>query len=226
MVRAAVVAACLAGTPAYAQSSYVAATIGSDISRFGWVTSRDIDSLSVAGEELALAMRAGTAVAESWGVEVEFVFPSRREVERIQDSSFVVNPTSSNQQGAVSLSFGQIGQRPQFRARVRRRNATAGMTVWLAHGVRERLQLRYLAGIAMHRFEQINNIDVVPQPGLIVSSRAIGETREITYGLGPMTGIEARWMPRGAVFLTIGTRLHGFSAGWILRPSAGAGWSF
>jgi hypothetical protein len=222
----AVGAACLVATAASAQSPYVALTVGSDVSRFSSTTFND--TLRVDGEALTFAARAGTPIGESWGVEFELIYPSRNSFERIQDSPLIMNPTSQQAQVAssLSLSIGPIGVTPQFRVRVKRRNPTADVAAWLAHNVREGMQLRYLAGIAIHRFTQLNNVDVVPQRGLSVSSRQIGETEEISYGLGPMAGIEARWMARGAVFLTVGTRLHGFSGGWIVRPSAGAGWSF
>jgi hypothetical protein len=219
-------AACLIATAASAQSPYVALTVGADVSRFDRFVTAGSEWVPVDGEALAVAARAGTAVGESWGVEFELVYPSHNSLERIQGAPFIENPTSRNPQGATTLSFGGIGQSPQFHLKVKRRNTTADLAAWLAHNVRDGLQLRYLAGIAMHRFAQVNNVDVVRQPGLTVSSSNLGTRQEITYGIGPMAGIEARWRMQSRVFFAAGMRLHGFTSGWILRPSAGVGWQF
>jgi hypothetical protein len=217
-------AAGLVATVASAQSPYVAVTVGSDVSRFD--SSTFTDTLRVDGEARSFAARAGTPLGESWGIEVEVVYPTRNSRERVQDSPIVINPTLRQPQVTTSLSMGPSGTTPRYHVGVKRHNPTADVSAWLAHHLRDGVQLRYLAGIAMHRFAQVTSVSVLPIPGVRVSSSQLGERREIGYGVGPMAGIEARFIPTGRLFAAAGLRLHGFSAGWILRPSAGLGWTF
>src|ERR671913_2268909 len=71
----------LGGTSAFAQSAYVSAAVGMDASRFSGVESTGFNALQPGGEAMAVSLRVGTRVGQSWGVELGFTRPSEIENE-------------------------------------------------------------------------------------------------------------------------------------------------
>ena len=70
--------------PVLAQSTYVGASVGMDVSRFNSVEAGGFNDVSAGGEVLAVSLRLGTAIRENWGVELGFTYPSELERESTQ----------------------------------------------------------------------------------------------------------------------------------------------
>jgi hypothetical protein len=70
----------LVAVPAFGQSTYVAGSLGADISRFSLfdVAGVDVGGL-IGGEAVSAAVRVGTSLGAAWGVELEFARPSEIE---------------------------------------------------------------------------------------------------------------------------------------------------
>lgn len=222
-IIAAVVCFVLA-TPALAQSPYVAAAAGADISRFDRSQTNGVSAMEVDDDAFAFALRAGTEIGQSWGVELEFVRPAMREVQRTQDSPLVGFPGFPVQGVQTSFTL-SVGPAPQYQIHVRRRNTTFSTLAWISQDLADRLALIYMGGIAFHRFTQESTVEVFPSARLLAFLPP-RSTKSVGYTTGPVAGVEARIRLTEHVRLVPGVRMHGVTGGWIVRPNVGVGWSF
>src|SRR5688500_5865962 len=65
-----------AAMPAFAQSTYVSASVTGDIVRFSGSEVAGINGTPGSGEAIGFALRVGTPLGTAWGVEAEFARPS------------------------------------------------------------------------------------------------------------------------------------------------------
>lgn len=209
----------LIAAPAFAQSPYVGAAVGLDVSRFDRVEAEGFNDVAADGEAIAFSLRLGTSVGQRWGVELGFTRPS--EVERESSFGFPRPLTAVSAPVPIPL--------PTFEARttIERRNTTLDTVLWVSQRAGNRVDLVYLGGIAFSR--------IVEDLGFQFTRRVAGivvpnSTRTITYGVGPVAGVEARIALTDHLRLVPGVRLHGIggsaSEGWLLRTSAGLAWQF
>lgn len=220
----AVIGLFLVATPAMAQSPYVIAGVGADISRFNRFTSSGVSGLEVDGESMAGALRVGTGIGDAWGVELEFVRPAVHEIQQMQRSPLVSLPPFPSQGTLASFTL-SVGPAPQYQVDVRRRSTTFSTLTWIRQDLADRLSLVYLGGIAFHRLTQENRVEIIP-PGRVVAGSGPRSTESVGYSAGPVAGMEARIRLTEHVLLVPGVRLHGVTGGWIFRPNVGVGWSF
>lgn len=219
----------LFAAPAFAQSPYVAGAVGVDVSRFARTEGPGTD-LTAGGEAAAFSLRLGTAIRDGWGVELDFTRPS--EVERDVERGFPV-PLLGGQPGAASMPFAIFPDVvfPIFEStiRLKRRDTTIDTVAWVAQAVSGRVDLVYLGGVAFSRVVEELDFQLSPRAGVFgyVVPRS---TRTISYGVGPVVGVDARIDFTEHVMLVPGVRLHGVrgnaGTGWLLRSSVGLGWSF
>jgi len=225
----------LVATTAHAQSPYVAATIGADVSRLSHSTSSLARVPAGDSEVISWSLRAGTPVGESWGVELEFVQSGRS---RSEGSNGIVpllpgTGTVTLVPGVVTSTGGTIvSPLPNipspiaFQTDVRRSRSNFDTVAWVRQRVSGSVDLVYLGGIAFSR-QRIEITQTFPTfLALFAPGGGAFRTTTIEYGTRPLVGAEARIGFTSHVRLVPGIRLQGLGGGWLLRPYAGLGWFF
>jgi len=213
-------------SPAFGQSTYVAAGVGADIFRPSGVEAGGFDE-SRGGEAVAWSLRLGTAVTDRWGVEVAFTRPS--EIDREIRSGYPVPLLAS--QVIPGVVIPPTTTSPIFESTVRRsrRSSTIDAIAWVAQPVGSRVDLIYLGGVAFAR--TVEEIDFsLTRRTAVLPIIAPTSTRTTTYDAGPVVGLEGRLALTDRARLIPGIRLHGTSSqaggGWLVRPSVALGWTF
>jgi hypothetical protein len=187
------------------------------------------------GEVLSGALRLGTSVADRWGVELEFAVPQKLESDALNSgiaplvtggspnvvSGTIVPPVGSGG-NVVSSLFPFVAPR----VRVERRNVTLSSVAWVRQRVSNSVDLAYVGGLDFSRVTQLTEFSFGPIPlagALLVQPQ---RSRTISYGVGPVVGMEARIGLTDHVRLVPAVRLHGLDEGWLVRPTVGLGWWF
>lgn len=226
-----VVLTLLAG-PVFAQSTYVGAAIGMDVSRFNRVEASGFNDVTAGGEVLAVSLRLGTEIRENWGVELGFTYPS--ELERESSQGFpipllaAVTAVGGGVSGAIPVPGGNALTFPAFQAstRIERRNTTLDATAWVARSAGDAVDLVFLGGVAFNRISEEISFQFTRPIGLIIPN----STRTISYDVGPVVGVEGRIELTDNARLVPGLRLQSLGGngreGWLLRPSVGLSWQF
>ena len=224
----------LAAASARAQSAYVAGTISADVSRVNH-TDSNFSSSGVSGgdETLSGSLRVGTAVGQSWGVELEFVH-SGRSHDQLPSTIFplastTVYTTPPTIASAISAAVGvnAIPAILPFQSDIRRSHSDLDALLWGRQSVSGSVDLVYLGGVAFSR-ERIEITQNFPTAIRLLAPVANGgfRTTATNYGTRPIAGIEARIRLTSHVRLIPGMRLQGIQDGWLIRPYAGLGWFF
>lgn len=222
-----VVAALLVAAAAHAQSPYVAATVGADVSRLSHATSSIARIPSGDSEVISWSLRAGTLVGESWGVELEFVQSGRSRSE----SNNGIQPLIP---GTVTLTGGTIvSPLPPnipipvaFATDFRRSHSDFDTVAWARQRAGGSVDLVYLGGIAFSRQRTEITQTFPTLLALFAPGGGTFRTTTINYSARPLVGAEARIGLTSHVRLIPGIRLQGLAEGWLLRPYAGLGWFF
>ena len=218
--------------PVFAQSTYVGAAVGMDVSRFNSVEAGGFNDVTAGGEVLAVSLRLGTAIRDNWGVELGFTYPSELERENAQgfpvpllaaatSARLEFAPVGGGAAGNAAVTF------PAFQStRIERRNTTLDTTAWVARSAGDRVDLVFLGGVAFNRVTETFSFQFTRPIGLIVPN----STRTISYHVGPVVGVEGRIELTENARLVPGLRLQGLGGngreGWLLRPSIGLAWQF
>ena len=217
--------------PAFAQSTYVGAAVGMDVSRFNRVEATGFNDVTAGGEVVAVSLRVGTAVRESWGVELGFTRPSKLESESSQGFPIpllaAANAVAGGASGVAPVGIGVTFPAFEATTTVERRNTTLDTVAWVAQSVGSRVDLVYLGGIAFTRVVEDVNFQFGRRTIAIIFPTS---TRTISYDVGPVVGIEARIGLTDHVRLVPGVRLQSLGGngreGWLLRPAVGLSWQF
>jgi hypothetical protein len=214
----------------YAQTPYVAGTIGADVVRSSHSESNFGGNTEAGSEILSGSLRVGTSVGENWGVELEFV----RSGERHDRISTNISPLAASDIN-VSQLLTMFNPREvpvgltvpvAFASDVRESRTDYDATAW----VRQRaanVDLIYLGGIAFTR-QRAEITQTFPTVVGVFAPVPNGSFRTtvIDYAVHPLVGAEARIGLTSHMKLLPGIRLQGLSDGWLLRPYVGLGWSF
>lgn len=223
-------------SPALAQGTYMSASLTGDIVRFSRSETQGVRDLSGGGEAIGFALRVGTPLGSSWGVEAEFARPAEIENEGAPDVIPLAYQTLAwSSQGVTgSVVAGDLPTRliyPPFSYQVRtsQRNTTFSTGVWARQDVSTRAALVYSGGVGFHRTETDIEFTYGPVRGIptipvIIPPRSVTET--ITYSARPFAGIDARIGMTDHAELVLGVRLHGLRDGVLVRPAVGLGWTF
>ena len=227
----------LAPGSAFAQSTYVGASLVGDVLRTTHTESTLGRDSSTEGEAIGFALRVGTPLGSRWGIELEFARPG--EIESEFSGSI---PLAS---GIDSLALTQISRvvppgvtLPQifppilpYRLRSTQRHSTLSTSVWFNQSVSSRVSLVYLAGLGFYRatYESDSSFEILPALPTI-STVPAGfpslTTKTVNYGVRPLAGFEARIKLTEHADLVPGIRLHGLEGAWLLRPAVGLAWNF
>jgi hypothetical protein len=214
--------------PALAQSPYVAGAIGADVSRSSHSDSSFYSSPSNGAEVLSGALRVGTSINGTWGVELEYVRAGRS-----SDETPLIYPLA--QAGSTSVNLAQLlpGLAPgipiafplEYRSEVRRRHTSMNAVAWARQPVGGAVDLVYLAGIAFTRERSDVTQNIIPVPRAIVPPTPIRSTFT-EYATRPLVGMEARIGLTSRLRLIPGLRVQGLGDGWLVRPNVAIGWFF
>lgn len=223
----------LVATTAHAQSAYVAATIGADVSRLSHSTSSLARVPAGDSEVISWSLRAGTPVGESWGVELEFVQSGRSHGEVVPIDVLPLVGIVTPPGGSIVSPVPTIDVIPRaipspiaFQTDVRRSRYNLDTVAWVRQRVSGSVDLVYLGGIAFSR-QRIEITQTFPTfLALFAPGGGAFRTTTIEYGTRPLVGAEARIALTSHVRLVPGIRLQGLGGGWLLRPYAGLGWFF
>jgi hypothetical protein len=204
---------------AVAQPAYVGASLVGHVARFASVESEALlrsGDFSADGESLGFGLVVGTALAERWGVEFEFVRPGV--LERSERSEVLLPPALPQ-----PLPFPII----EYEFHAEERHTTMTAAAWFRQRIGDRAELAYLGGVAFVRTTREQSIGIDPRI-LALSIPIEQETTEHT--VGPMVGLEGRIRLTPQIALTPGIRLMAVTAGgrdgWLIRPGVGIHWIF
>ena len=215
----------LVAAAAHAQSPYVAATVGADVSRLSHSTSSLARLPSLDSEVFSWSLRVGTAVGEAWGVELEFVQSGRSRGE----GPFGVQPLIPGTLTGgtiVSPLPPNIPSPIAFQTDIRRSHTDLDTAAWVRQRAGGSVDLVYLGGLAFSR-QRTEITQTFPTVlALFAPGGGSFRTTTINYGTRPLVGAEARISLTSHLRLVPGIRLQGLAEGWLLRPYAGLGWFF
>jgi hypothetical protein len=219
----------LFNSAAAAQSVYVAGSIGADISLVSGQESLGIPSTPGGGEALSGAARVGAVLDGRFGVEFEL---SRAATLR-DETRPGIDP--------LAASFPIFVPEVDFRTRI----TTISTTASIRQQVSDKVALAYLGGVVFHRTDSRLDYRVSTGPfaaggisGIFRSGAGLERIfpvglalpsfniETVQYGVGPVVGIEAHIGYGDHLTIVPGVRMHGLSNSWLVRPSAGVGWTF
>ena len=211
----------MAVTPASAQSTYVGASLVSDIARFSGV---DYDDETVGrligadttgnGEALGFNVKIGRALSERWGIELEFARTGEFEYQ-----AGVILPAIYERLDITVPAF-------PLEYEAERRHTMIAALAFARQELGARVELSYLGGISFNRVE--TEQEYIGPRILIYPPVSVPSYDTIEYGVGPTVGVEAAFK-FGAAAVTTGVRLQTVGAGrsgWLIRPNVGMRWEF
>ena len=214
--------------PAAAQSPYVSASLGVDVSRFDSVESPGTSS-EAGGEAMAFSLRLGAPLGARWGVELAYTHPSEIESNTSlgYPIPYLTGVTTSLPGGIGGLAPPSVILPPfDFGIETERRNTTLDTVACITQTAGSRIDIVYLAGLSFSRITETVSYSFPVRLGIALPATS---TRTTTYGVGPVAGFEARIGLTDHVMIVPGVRLHaigGTTNGWLVRAAAGLGWTF
>jgi hypothetical protein len=229
----------LVALPVAAQSAYVAGSVSGDISRASHQEVRGRSNPNGDAEVVSWELRAGTFLSPRFGVDLTFARAEEFETDFSNVGPLLLSGLSDFEPRTLSVpgtgSVVVTGQGttsvPIFlqELHVTRRDTSLDTTVWGRQRANDRVDLIYSGGIAF--FRTVQKIEYrfrpgQPQPLAIF----VQPTRTISYGIGPVVGMEARISMTDHLRLLPGLKLYGRTGdgphGWLIRPAVGLGWFF
>jgi hypothetical protein len=207
---------------AFGQSIYVGVAAGSDTFLTTKIEAGQFTQPQTGGTTPVVAVRAGVALAERWGAEVEVAHSLTIErsdtVDFLNNSAFLV--------GVLPVRFPP----PSFRVDSEQALTAVNTLAWVSYPLNARLDIVVLAGASFQRTDTEQRFAVdLPQlfpPGTVILSVQPSSTRVISYDVGPLVGFEGRIRFGDHLRLVPAIRLSDIAAGWSVRPTVGIDWAF
>ena len=213
-----------------AQSPYVAATIGADVSRVSHTDSSLYSSPSNDAEVLSGSLRVGSSLGTNWGVELEFVRSGRSHysqnplISPLADGVNVGSVTSILSGGVSPVGI-PISSPVNFQTDVRSSHSDLDAVLWARQRLGGSIDMVYLGGLVFSR-ERVEVTQTFPTVVRALAPSGGFRTTFIDYGTRPLVGAESRIRMTSHMRLMPGLRLQGLGEGWLLRPYVGLGWFF
>ena len=216
--------ALLVAAAARAQSPYVAATIGADVSRISHTDSNYSSGPSDDSEVVSWSLRVGTDIGQNWGTELEF----ERSASSHTSSPIGIPIPLASPVGGLDLRFTPDAIPIAFETSIERSHSGFNAVAWARQHAGGSIDLVYLAGVSFLRDRtEVSQTFPTAVLALLPVPRGGGfRTTIVDYSARPLVGAEARIGLTSHVRLIPGLRLQGLADGWLLRPYAGLGWFF
>ena len=226
-----------AAAPAAAQSTYVAASLLGEFSRFGGLDIDDGDvriasgAVSRDGETIGFDVRIGRALGEHWGVELEVARGGVNEVRRTERFSTASGQPTVTIPGLPELTrllpINPILPIPEFGfdLEIEQQHTTFAPTAWVRQEIGDRVALAFSGGVSFNRVETEQTVRINDNR-LAMFAPFPSEIESVEYGIGAVVGAEALFNVGDHAAVTGGLRLHSVSGGWLIRPAVGLRWSF
>src|SRR5437773_2617927 len=131
----------------YAQSAYVAGTLGADVSRLGRAESNISPTVSIDSEVLSWSLRVGTAVGQNWGVEMEFVRSGKSK----RELPVGIPILATGGPLPTSAALPNIPSPVAFQSDTRTSHTDFDGVAWARQPVSGSVDLVYLGGVAFSR---------------------------------------------------------------------------
>jgi len=213
-----------------AQSPYVAATIGADVSRVSHTDSNLYSSPSNDAEVLSGSLRVGSSLGTNWGVELEFVRSGRSHQSQFPIVSLLAGGVNIGSvapivAGGVSPVGIPISSIVNFQTDVRSSHSDLDAVLWARQRLGGSIDMVYLGGLVFSR-ERVDVTQTFPAGIRALAPSGGFRTTLIDYGTRPLVGVESRIRMTSHMRLMPGLRLQGLGDGWLLRPYVGLGWFF
>jgi hypothetical protein len=231
-------AVALASSSSYAQGTYVSASVFGDFVRASHVDDAGLLEPAGSGEAVGVALRAGTPLGGTWGVEVEYARPGEIENDAMPRALPLVQQsftfTNLGDPGGVSPRLPEIFAPTilPYSIRTSARHTTLSTALWLQQQFTARFAMVYLGGLAFSRSEHEYEYQFTfprllpPVPGLSLPGPSSYRSESVAYGVRPLVGVESRIGMTEHAHLSAGVRLQASSGVWLIRPSIGLGWVF
>jgi hypothetical protein len=231
----AVFALLVTSATASAQAPYVGASFFGDIVRTTHVEGPAERDAPGSGEAGGFALRVGTPIGASWGVDLEYARPSQ-----IKSDAQLVYPLSASPLvqtaptgleelfGAIPTIYPPIYPIP-LAIETRDRHSTLAAMLWALQNVSDRVALVYLGGVAFNRFErdyEYGFANVAAPAGSGLLQLPLITSRTIAYSARPVIGVESWIGLSNHIRLIPGVRLQTVENGWSVRPGIGIAWTF
>lgn len=215
----------LVAAPASAQSTYVSAALVADVVRASHSSVDDVEAQS-GGEVPGFALRVGTPLGASWGVEAEFARGGEIEEDVAPGLPRLADIGMFFPSATILLPPGTSLPIP-VEAHTSSSYTTLAVSLWYQQPITARVSLAYLGGLGFFRGEQEYEFRFGALPGsLIHFGRSSYESESVTYGVRPLAGFESRISLTEHVQLVPGIRLQATDTAWLIRPGVAIGWAF
>jgi hypothetical protein len=211
----------LCASPAFGQSIYVGAAAGSDTFLTTKIEAGQFTPPESGGTTPVFAGRAGIALGERWGAEVEVAHSLT--IERNETVDFPGVPVTLG--GILPVGF----PRPSFSIESEQALTAVNTLAWVSYPVNTRLDLVVVAGASFQRNESEQRFAVDFSRALFPTAILTiqpSSTRAITYDVGPVVGVEGRIRFGDHLRVVPALRLSDTPGGWSVRPTAGVDWVF
>lgn len=229
---------CLCAAPSFAQV-YIGAAAGSDTTLVTSFETAGASQLERGGTAPAVAVRAGIALGQRWGAEVEVARAFTIEHSNTTNGGVLASGNvSSSLIGVFGIdTIPPIRFAPTLRTETEQQLTAVNALAWVSYAVSGRIDLVLAAGAAFNRtvVEQRVRIEPGTLPGIpgfpagfpgFPLDLFASSTRVVNYGVGPVVGVETRIAVGDRLRVVPAVRMSSAFGGWSVRPTAGVVWMF
>jgi hypothetical protein len=202
-----------------------------------------VSPLDLGGTAATLAVRAGIALGQRWGAEVEFARAFTIEHSETSEGTILASGTQVNVPPVLVGIPGfdvipPIRFAPTLRTETEQQLSSVNALAWVSYAVSSRIDLVLAAGAAFNRstVEQRVRIESITLPGFpaglpgfpagVPLDLFTRSTRVVNYDVGPVVGVETRIALGDRLRVVPALRMSTAYSGWSVRPTAGIIWMF
>ena len=232
---------CLCAAPSFAQV-YIGAAAGSDTTLVTSFETAGASQLERGGTAPAVAVRAGIALGQRWGAEVEVARAFTIEHSNTTNGGILASGRPVDFVASPVNFFGidaipPIRFAPTLRTETEQQLTAVNALAWVSYAVSGRIDLVLAAGAAFNRTVVEQRVRIEPGtlpgiPGFPVGFPGFpldlfaSSTRVVDYGVGPVVGVETRIAVGDRLRVVPAVRMSSAFGGWSVRPTAGIVWMF
>jgi len=222
----------LSASPVVAQSIYVGAAAGIDTTLASHFEVTGQPQPDRGGTVPALAVRAGLGLGDRWGAEVEVVYAMTLERTLEEQGGFGVVEGFRFTFTNAPISTAPLRVVPSVTIESEQQLTAVNALGWFSYPASARFELVIVGGVTFDRtrIEERRSFELLLPANFPAASFTFGpnlqSTNVVTYGVGPIVGVEGRFALGDRFRVVPGVRLSGVAAGWSIRPTAGIAWTF